>query len=129
MNALRKQLEFYESLLKILEECEASVTSSLLEEIRNEEGEIIARIYQGKGIVKMVLTSPVDASNPYIRFLSRKFNKLIEEGVDIEFEFEKTEDGKIQAVIVKGAIDSEELLDSILRTLRFAALKIARSTT
>ncbi len=125
---LKKRLDFYETLLKVLEECGNAVTASIVEEIRDEEGNIVARVYKLGNTMKMVLSKPVNASNPYIRFLARRFARMQDEGVDIELELEKSSDGRIQAVIVKGALDTDEMIESILRVLKFAALKIAKGS-
>ena len=120
---LEKQLEFYRALLELLESgCEPA--STLIEEIRDEDGNLIARVYRTPHGLQAKLSLPLSTSNIYIKHLIRRLEKLKNEGIDIEYHVKTGSDGKLKTIEIEGALH-EDIIEELLRLLRFALTRAA----
>ncbi len=117
---LEEQLEFYRELLRLLEECSAAQGAQLLEEIRDEDGSILAQVYKlSNNALKYVPREPLNPRNPYVRHLLRKLARLGEEGIELTYNVEKDEQGRITSLTVTFNPPTEEVQEHILNLLRF----------
>ncbi|AEM38011.1 hypothetical protein Pyrfu_0139 [Pyrolobus fumarii 1A] len=125
---LEKKLEFYRMLLEALEACSEG-GASLIEEIRDEEGRLVGRVYRSGNTLKLILEKPVHISNPYVRHLARRIERLREEGIELELSLEKNEQGMVTSIVVRGPLESDEILETLQRLFRFVALRVSRGNT
>ena len=120
---LEKQLEFYRTLLELLESgCEPA--ASILEEIRDEDGNLIARLYRTPRGIQARVSAHISPSNIYIRHLIRRLERLKKEGVEIEYGLRTSENGRVEAIEVEGALH-DDLVEEIVRLLRFTLTRAA----
>lgn len=120
---LEKQLEFYRTLLELLESgCEPA--AAILEEIRDEDGNLIARLYKTPRGLQARVSAPISTSNIYIRHLARRLERLKKEGVEIEYSIRAGDDGRLELIEIEGALH-EDLIEEIVRLLRFALTRAA----
>ncbi len=120
---LEKQLEFYRTLLELLESgCES--TASVLEEIRDEDGNLIARVYRTSRGLQVKVSKPISATNIYVRHLARRLERLKREGLEIEYHMRATEDGRLDSIEVEGTLH-DDVIEEILRLFRFSLTRAA----
>ena len=120
---LEKQLEFYRTLLELLESgCEPA--AAILEEIRDEDGNLIARLYKTPRGLQARVSTPISTSNIYIRHLIRRLERLKKEGVEIEYSIRAGDNGRLELIEIEGALH-DDLIEEIVRLLRFALTRAA----
>ena len=120
---LEKQLEFYRTLLELLESgCEPVAT--MLEEIRDEDGNLIARLYKTPHGLQAKISTPISVSNVYIRHLIRRLERMKKEGVEIEYNLRTDNNGELEAIDIEGALH-DDLIEEVIRLLRFALTRAA----
>ena len=118
INQLKKELEFYELLLSMLESgrnnplIRGPRKGEKVLEIKDNTGAIIAYIFEGKGYLRIVPLHDIEASNPYFEFLIRYLDEQkrkeveaakrgeIPENKILDYEV-RTEDGIVREVVVR----------------------------
>ncbi|MEM0362864.1 MAG: hypothetical protein QXH75_03540 [Sulfolobaceae archaeon] len=113
--SLRKELEFYEYLLSIIESgyiTQAKGSKGSIEYIKNKRGEIIAEIYFTPPLAKFVIKTKMMLSKSYLSALSKILESEKElSKIDYTIEMDKND---IKEIIIKNV--TNELLFNKIKT-------------
>ncbi|MEM0015863.1 MAG: hypothetical protein QW550_04445 [Saccharolobus sp.] len=113
--SLRKELEFYEYLLSIIESgyiTQAKGSKGSIEYIKNKRGEIIAEIYFTPPVAKFVIKTKMMLSKSYLSALSKILESEKElSKIDYTIEMDKND---IKEIIIKNV--TNELLFNKIKT-------------
>ncbi len=122
---LEEQLEFYRELLHLIEECSLGASATLLEEIRDEEGNILAQVYRtSNNTIKYIPQEPLNPKNIYVRHLIRRLERLREEGIELTYDAERDDQGRITSLTITFNPPTDEVLETILNLLRFVTERV-----
>ena len=123
---LRRELEFYEYMLEILEESEVQMELLTVSErrVKDSSGNDLAVIKIGEKNVKIIPLTEVPASHPKVKFFLTKFlNELKPPGSTASPKYSiRTRNGLIAEIVIEGPIPTY-LLRQLEAALTYAFSK------
>ncbi len=141
---LKKELEFYELLLGLLE---SNVVRSLMSPepkpgedlitVRSRKGDIVGYIYVGRSYVRMVPVKPIKVDSRFVRlsilnYLEETKKRMMEEaeaGIRkqsevMDYNYVEDPEGNLREIVVKNLVDEVDLED-VKETLRHSLMVYA----